>query len=186
MKKLLLLAIFPVLAANTLAFELDGFKSLKFGMLRSEIAEKGYVCKKNYKGDVCVGKDTLFGNPADIDVEFLNGISKVSAHVSVAGEDADDLEKVFVQNLTKELGSPISFEFIGATGLNVRRLSWVSASGSSIFMSLHKRSPSDSYVRAGNLLIKVDSRVSVHYLDSIGTRENVKQAESSPAKSKDF
>lgn len=34
--------------------------------------------------------------------------------------------------------------------------------------------------------VQVDSRVSVHYLDSIGTRENVKQAESSPAKSKDF
>lgn len=177
MKNLLTAVLFSTFAYNAFAFDLDGFKDLKFGMPANELAAKGYACKTAYSMLSCEGKDTLFGNLAAVEVMFKGGISNVRVSVEVTPKDAEGLEKQFFQNFNSQLGTPTSYVFMGATGKQVRKTFWKSVSGTSIAMNQMVNPEPMGVVRNGGFPIDINPRVTVHYLNAEETLVNVKAAE---------
>jgi len=114
-------------------FPSDGFKSTKFGMSSSQLEGIGFSCKPDKKR--CNKKEategeTLFGKPADIEVD-LSDDKTIGIYVSIGIE-----KKEMVELFSKALGSPKSFEYTAILGDKIRRYYWISSGGTSLLSSL--------------------------------------------------
>lgn len=120
-------------------FPSDGFKSTKFGMSASQLEGMGFSCKPDKKS--CEKKpdakkeatesETLFGKPADIDVELSEDkISSINVRIGIE-------EKEMVELFSKALGSPKIFEYTALFGDKIRRYYWISSGGTSIAVTIN-------------------------------------------------
>lgn len=134
-----LISVTLLAACGNSNFPSDGFKSAKFGMSASQLEGIGFSCKPDKKS--CEKKadakkeatesETLFGKPADIDVELSDDkIGSINVRIGIE-------EKEMVELFSKALGSPKTFEYTAFLGDKIRRYYWVSSGGTSIAVTIN-------------------------------------------------
>lgn len=120
-------------------FDSDGFKSIKFGMSSSQLERIGFSCesdKKKCRKQADANKeasegDTLFGKPADIDVELTDDkASSINVRIGIE-------EKEMVELFSKALGSAKTHEYTAIFGDKIIRYYWVSSGGTSIAVTIN-------------------------------------------------
>ena len=123
-----------IAACNSSNFQSDGFKNIKFGIKSTQLTEIGFTCELGNK--VCNKRagskaptdenSTLFGKPADIDVELKDGVAAV-INVRIGIDD-----KEMIDLFSKAFGRPQVFEYTGFVGDKIRRQYWLSNDNTSV------------------------------------------------------
>lgn len=164
-------------------FPSDGFKSVKFEMNAHQLESIGFSCKpdklscekKAGEKQQLSESETLFGKPADIDVELADNKAstiKVMIHIE---------EKQVVELFTKALGSPKIFEYPSLFGNKIRRYYWISSEGTSIVININldEEPPQGIFKMVGPLAI-------VRYQDKFETSKLLDMVKKSSVRPKDF
>lgn len=179
MTRIRLLA-FAVLAISSgaYAFELDGYKSVKFGIYAEALSSQGYKCMRGKNYISCRGEDTLFGLPAAIDADLSTGsVSKIG--VSVTGQDDQGLTRAF----SDALGAPKQFTYLSWTSQRVETSYWVSESGTSIVVKRNLDQQGPQRVPMFGITVL---QAEAEYLDKAETAKLLEAAKQAGTKPKDF
>lgn len=134
-----LVSVTLLAACSDSNFPSDGFKSTKFGMSAGQLEGIGFSCtpdkrmceRKADEKNEAAKTETLFGKPADIDVELSDDkVSSIDVRVGIE-------EKEMVELFSKALGSPKTFEYTALLGDKIRRYYWISSGVTSIAVTVN-------------------------------------------------
>lgn len=159
---------------------LDGFKSIKFGMSKSELEAMGFHCEsrecKDDQGDS--KSQTLFGKPASIQIEMTDKEITSIIRVYIRGMEDEELLQLF----TKALGKPRERDFVNFGLQQMRESYWISPEGTSIsVVNAIVKKPREKIfgVDTGPLTI-------AYYRDKNNTAERWSKTKDSSVNKKDF
>lgn len=168
-----------IAACDSSNFKSDGFKSIKFGMTTAQLTQMGFTCEADKKvckrrADTKAPTDdnaTLFGKPADVEVELKSNLATVvNVRISVEEREMIDL-------FSKALGKPKTYEYTGFTGDKIRHYYWISSDSTSISVitNLDERPPQGIFRMVGPRSSAVyRSKVETKYLLDEITNNSVK------------